>query len=180
MIFFCRIPQKQELSSVWSAPGLNIDLDNLLAPAKSKTSSTTAVLTMNQLASGSGGISNSRKPPTLGSTSPSTAATTGMSDPNYNINTTMMTSVPHGIGVPGGMAPGMGMKVGGIGTNQPGFIGMGTGMNYGVPGGAGMGFGASAGMQPFGVGYGSQAGFGSMVPGMNPMGGIGQQGQRRF
>lgn len=167
------LPQKQELSSVWNVPGVNIDLDNLFGAPKSKTPSTAAALSMNQLASGSGGSSISSKP-TLGSTSPSTVAM-AMSGANYNINTSMMTSVSHGMGMPGASAPGMGM-------NPTGFVGKGARMNYGAPGGVGMGYGGSAGMQPFGVGHGNQAGFGLMVPGMNPMGigGMGQQQQRPF
>ena len=161
LTWFNCLPQKQGLSAVWSAPGLNIDLDNLLGSPKSKATSIAAPLSMNELASGGGGgvtSSSNAKHTALGSISTfsSTSAVVGASGPNYNIS--------------------------GADMGQLSGAGVGTGTNY-ASGGLGMGYSGSVGMRPQYVsGYGNQAGFNPMVPGMRPMGmgGMGQTHQRPF
>ena len=178
---------------MWSSTGLTIDLDNLMSSPKSKPGTTaTSAPSMNQLASSGAGVNM----PAMGGS----ATSTGMAGPNYNINTSMLSSpvVPAGVGMgmqpggmrmqpggvgmqPGGMrmqAGGMGMQPGGMGAGQMGMMsqpGFGSGMNYGAPGG--MGYGGGMGMRP---------GFGG-PPAMMGAGGYGtnmpmgmQQQQRPF
>lgn len=149
-----------EKPTVWSSPGVNIDIDNLMSPP-SKTTTTTAPPSMNQLA-----------------TSTQTQASSFAGGPNYNINTAaLMGQVPvqqpyvamgmgsrPGIGM--GPSPGIGMGPSpGMGVGYGGAAGMGVGMGYGT----GMYAGAGGyGARPMAMGgYGMQP---PMMggPGMNP------------
>lgn len=158
----------QKADSLWSSTGLSIDLDNLMSSPKSKPATATSAPSMNQLASGTG--TNASMPAMGGMTTTSTVVGSGgVAGPNYNINTSMLSSPAS----PAGM--GMRMQAGGMGAGQIGMMpqpGFGSGMNYGAPGG--MGYGSGMGMRP---GFGGlplmgAGGYGSNMP-------MGMQQQRR-
>ncbi|XP_064382597.1 clathrin interactor 1-like [Halichondria panicea] len=147
-------------STIWNAAGINIDMDNLLGPAKPKIASSTGRPSMNQLAQSS----VSTTPST--STNPSfSSGPTSFSGPNYNISTSpmpqqsrasmsgmgfqpgrmgmqpgMSAPLQPGMGMPRGMAMGPQPNMGMQGMGQPGM-----GMNYG---GGASGYGNMGYMQP--------------------------------
>lgn len=184
-VFYFQKPDSK--STLWNTSGLNIDIDNLMSSPKTKATATTSAPSMNQLASGGTAGSVAASQPIMGSSSVGPAA------PNYNINTSMVTSA-HGTGTGMGPGGGMGMRPGGMGM-RPGGMGMmgqqagfgppggGMGMNYGgMQGGMGMGYGGGMGVRPggFGGGFAGQPGYGGMGGGPMGMTGVQQQQQRPF
>lgn len=147
-------PQAQKPSAtgsntIWNSSGLNIDLDNLMAPAKPKATSNAGRPSMNQLAQSS----------SFSTTATSTTNPSFASGPNYNINTSPAPQprVPmSSMGIqPGPMS--MGMQQPGMGMGQPGMVGMGMrpqSGTMGMPTGAGMGMNYAGGMRGYGnTGY---------------------------
>lgn len=141
----------QPSSSVWSSPGVNIDLDNL-AVFKPK-SSASAAPTMNELSVSSRGSSSSPSH-LLPSSKPNyNVDTSGLASPMASMN---LSSSPSGMGMHQargmgmGVAPGMGMRPMGIpvGMGMPPAMGVGPGM----------------GMRPMGPGYGRGGYGGGMMP----------------
>ena len=149
--------QEQNKSTLWSTPGVNIDLSPSAFKPKTASSSNTS---MNQMTT---------------STVPGAYGSPQQTKPNYNVNlsgiNSSMGSMSMGTGPGMGMRPQMmgtpmGYQYGGMGTGMPGGMGMGMsggmGMGTGMSGGMGMGTGMSGGM---GMGTGMSGGMGTGMAG---------------